>query len=151
MPLATSDISLELPRPALRVIEALESAGFEAWAVGGWVRDALLARTSHDVDVTTSASWQESKQVLLAAGMAVHERVRRMALLQLFAILCLLRLQPIVLRAVTAIIDIPMRCALSAMFVMTLGAAILRLMPWHIIPPVVCLTPMAGKQTLSEA
>lgn len=73
MPLATSDISLELPRPALRVIEALESAGFEAWAVGGWVRDALLARTSHDVDVTTSASWQESKQVLLAAGMVVHE------------------------------------------------------------------------------
>lgn len=73
MPLATSDISLELPRPALRVIEALESAGFEAWAVGGWVRDALLARTSHDVDVTTSSSWQESKQVLLAAGMAVHE------------------------------------------------------------------------------
>lgn len=73
MPLATSDISLELPRPALRVIEALESAGFEAWAVGGWVRDALLARTSHDVDVTTSASWQESKQVLLAAGMAVYE------------------------------------------------------------------------------
>lgn len=73
MPLATSDISLKLPRPALRVIEALESAGFEAWAVGGWVRDALLARTSHDVDVTTSASWQESKQVLLAAGMAVHE------------------------------------------------------------------------------
>lgn len=73
MPLATSDISLEFPRPTLRVIEALESAGFEAWAVGGWVRDALLARTSHDVDVTTSASWQESKQVLLAAGMAVHE------------------------------------------------------------------------------
>ncbi|ERL12534.1 HDIG domain protein [Coriobacteriaceae bacterium BV3Ac1] len=73
MPLATSDISLELPRPALRVVEVLESAGFEAWAVGGWVRDALLARTSHDVDVTTSASWQESKQVLLTAGMAVHE------------------------------------------------------------------------------
>lgn len=70
---ATSAIAVKLPTPAVRVIEALEAAGFEAWAVGGWVRDALLGRMSHDVDVTTSANWQDAKRVLLASGMAVHE------------------------------------------------------------------------------
>ena len=46
---------LVLPGFALRVIDALESAGYEAWAVGGWVRDSLRGTEGHDVDVTTSA------------------------------------------------------------------------------------------------
>ncbi len=33
-----------VPDYGLRVLHALEDAGFEAWVVGGWVRDALLAR-----------------------------------------------------------------------------------------------------------
>ena len=41
--------------------------------MGGWVRDALLGRPGHDVDVTTSAPWQETARVLRAAGAAVHE------------------------------------------------------------------------------
>ncbi|MDO4807204.1 MAG: CCA tRNA nucleotidyltransferase [Coriobacteriales bacterium] len=61
------------PAYARRVIEALEQAGFEAWAVGGWVRDALRGQDGHDVDVTTSASWQDSERVLRAAGIAVHQ------------------------------------------------------------------------------
>ena len=52
----------------MRVIDALEAAGFEAWVVGGWVRDALLGRAGHDVDVTTSAPWQQTAAVLRAAG-----------------------------------------------------------------------------------
>ncbi|MBQ6521521.1 MAG: phosphohydrolase, partial [Atopobiaceae bacterium] len=62
----------ELPAYAAAVLRALEDAGFEAWVVGGWVRDALLGSASHDVDVCTSAPWQESERALLAAGLAVH-------------------------------------------------------------------------------
>ena len=62
----------ELPAYAAAVLRALEDAGFEAWAVGGWVRDALLGSASHDVDVCTAAPWQESERALLAAGLAVH-------------------------------------------------------------------------------
>lgn len=62
----------ELPSYAAAVLTALESAGFEAWVVGGWVRDALLGSASHDVDICTSAPWQESERVLHAVGFAVH-------------------------------------------------------------------------------
>ena len=72
---ATTEACLarELPGYARTVLDALEAAGFEAWVVGGWVRDALLGAPGHDVDVTTSAPWQETARVLCAAGAAVHE------------------------------------------------------------------------------
>lgn len=41
--------------------------------MGGWVRDALLGAPCHDIDVTTSAHWRESKAALEAAGLPVHE------------------------------------------------------------------------------
>lgn len=66
-------LARELPGYALRVVEELERAGFEAWVVGGWVRDALLGRPGHDVDVTTSAPWPETARVLRSAGLEVHE------------------------------------------------------------------------------
>lgn len=66
-------LARELPGYARTVLDALEAAGFEAWVVGGWVRDALLGRPGHDVDVTTSAPWRETARVLRAAGAAVHE------------------------------------------------------------------------------
>ena len=57
----------ELPAYAAAVLAALETSGNEAWVVGGWVRDALLGSASHDVDVCTSAPWQESERALKAA------------------------------------------------------------------------------------
>ncbi len=61
-----------LPGYAMRIITLLESAGFEAWAVGGWVRDALLGQAGHDVDVASSATWQQCEDTLHAAGIEVH-------------------------------------------------------------------------------
>lgn len=58
---------------SLCVLRALEDAGLEAWYVGGWVRDALMGRPSHDVDMCCSGLWQESKAALEAAGIAVVE------------------------------------------------------------------------------
>lgn len=68
-----STAGMTLPEYARNVIDALERAGFEAWAVGGWVRDTLRGAVVHDLDVTTSAPWQRSADVLRSAGMAVHE------------------------------------------------------------------------------
>ena len=45
-----------LPESAEYCIRALESAGFEAYAVGGCVRDALLGLQPHDYDLCTSAT-----------------------------------------------------------------------------------------------
>ena len=58
---------------ALEVIAALESAGLEAWIVGGWVRDALMGRPGHDVDICCSGSWRENEAALRGAGIAVVE------------------------------------------------------------------------------
>lgn len=44
-----------IPASALNVIERLEHAGFEAWLVGGCVRDLVLGRNPEDWDVATSA------------------------------------------------------------------------------------------------
>lgn len=44
-----------IPGQVKDVMERLERAGFEAWCVGGAVRDMLLGRAAEDWDVTTSA------------------------------------------------------------------------------------------------
>lgn len=63
----------EVPPYAMRVVDALEAAGHEAWVVGGWVRDALMGRPGHDVDVTCSSPWEQTERVLRAAGIEVHQ------------------------------------------------------------------------------
>lgn len=52
-----------LPESTLLCIRALEQAGFEAYAVGGCVRDALLGLTPQDYDLCTNATPQEMVQV----------------------------------------------------------------------------------------
>ena len=46
---------ISLPKEVRGIIEALEAKGYEAYAVGGAVRDLLLGLTPGDFDVTTSA------------------------------------------------------------------------------------------------
>lgn len=45
-----------IPNYVTRVTETLESAGFEAYIVGGCVRDLIIGRTPKDWDVTTIAT-----------------------------------------------------------------------------------------------
>lgn len=62
-----------LPPSANAVLSALENAGFEAWAVGGFVRDSLLGRPVHDCDIATNAYWQQVQKVCETAGMHTFE------------------------------------------------------------------------------
>lgn len=48
---------------ARTVIDRLRVAGFEAYAVGGCVRDALLGRTADDWDICTSARPEQTERV----------------------------------------------------------------------------------------
>lgn len=55
-------IRINLPEDVAYIIEILYKAGYEAFAVGGCVRDTLLARKPGDWDITTSASpWEVKK------------------------------------------------------------------------------------------
>lgn len=57
---------------AQRVLDVLEEAGFEAWYVGGFVRDCLLGRPVSDVDIACSALWEQTEEACRAAGLRVH-------------------------------------------------------------------------------
>lgn len=55
---------VEIPKEfheALPILQKIESAGYEAYFVGGSVRDTILKRPIHDVDIATSAYPSEVK------------------------------------------------------------------------------------------
>lgn len=54
-------IKIELPQKVTYIIDKLTEKGFEAYAVGGCVRDSILARTPQDWDITTSAKPEQVK------------------------------------------------------------------------------------------
>ncbi len=54
---------LKLPQNVCFILDSLESHGYEAFAVGGCVRDMLMGITPHDFDVTTNALPEEVKAI----------------------------------------------------------------------------------------
>ncbi|MEK7643166.1 MAG: CCA tRNA nucleotidyltransferase [Patescibacteria group bacterium] len=52
-----------IPKEIVAVIEALEAAHFEAYIVGGCVRDLLIGRKPKDWDITTSATPSEIQKI----------------------------------------------------------------------------------------
>lgn len=54
-------MKFELPQKVNNIIKTLQAAGFEAYAVGGCVRDMMLGREPDDWDITTSAMPEEVK------------------------------------------------------------------------------------------
>ena len=78
-PIATTDIS----RGSSQVVEILQDAGFEAYLVGGCVRDLLLNLHPKDFDVATSATPEQVKKLFRNARIIgrrfriVHVRLNR--------------------------------------------------------------------------
>ena len=56
-------MQIRLPDKVKRIIRTLTAAGYEAYAVGGCVRDSVLGRTPNDWDITTSARPEEMKRL----------------------------------------------------------------------------------------
>ena len=56
-------IQIQLPQKVHDIIETLQAAGFEAYAVGGCIRDSVLGKEPDDWDITTSAKPEEVKKL----------------------------------------------------------------------------------------
>lgn len=56
-------MTIQLPEHVRFIIHTLENAGFEAYAVGGCVRDSILNREPNDWDITTSAQPEKVKEL----------------------------------------------------------------------------------------
>ena len=52
-------MDIKIPENVKSLLDKLEENGFEAYVVGGCVRDSLLCRTPNDWDITTSALPEE--------------------------------------------------------------------------------------------
>lgn len=62
---------MEIPSNITRILDMLENAGYEAYIVGGCVRDSLMGIQPHDYDITTSALPEETERVF--SGMKLIE------------------------------------------------------------------------------
>ena len=56
-------LRIEMPEGAEEIISRLKGRGYEAFAVGGCVRDSIMGRTPEDWDITTSALPAQVKEV----------------------------------------------------------------------------------------
>ncbi|MCI8521648.1 MAG: CCA tRNA nucleotidyltransferase [Lachnospiraceae bacterium] len=56
-------MQIQLPDKVHKIINTLEAAGYEAYAVGGCVRDSILGRKPDDWDITTLAKPEEIKRL----------------------------------------------------------------------------------------
>ncbi len=80
------DIEAELSRNAvsvnaLKVVKRLTSQGYEAYLVGGCVRDLLLKRSPKDFDVATSAHPEEVRELFHSRSFMFALDVRSLRLL----------------------------------------------------------------------
>ena len=63
---------MQLPQAVQYCIASLEAAGFEAYAVGGCVRDSLLGLTPADYDLCTNAKPEETARVFATHQLLHH-------------------------------------------------------------------------------
>lgn len=61
--LNTSHRLMQIPEEPKRLMKMLMDAGYEAFVVGGCVRDSLIGRTPHDWDICTNALPDQMKEV----------------------------------------------------------------------------------------
>ena len=64
---------ITIPPDAASIVDALEAAGHEAWVTGSYVRDMLMGRIPHDLDISTSARWETIRDLFSSQGFKVYE------------------------------------------------------------------------------
>ncbi len=57
------NIRIVIPEKAKHIVKTIQAAGFEAYVVGGCVRDSILGRLPQDWDITTSATPYQVKEL----------------------------------------------------------------------------------------
>ena len=57
-----------MEKQALKVLSILEENGYKAYIVGGYVRDKLLGIESNDIDICTSATPKEIKEIFKSSS-----------------------------------------------------------------------------------
>ena len=76
-PFATDDcierLRCGLTPASLSVLSVLENNGYEAWFVGGYVRDAIRGVPCSDIDIASDALWQDAQRCFEDAGMKTRE------------------------------------------------------------------------------
>lgn len=65
--------TITLPPIAEAALNDIEKAGYEAWCVGGFVRDTILGRETADIDIATNATWDVIKSLFEPTGALVLE------------------------------------------------------------------------------
>ena len=61
--LQNKNLVLKIPEGVSQVTETLEKAGFDAYLVGGCVRDLIFGRVPKDWDITTNAKPEEIQKI----------------------------------------------------------------------------------------
>lgn len=59
---------INIPKKALYILDILKSSGYEAYIVGGCVRDSLLKKTPTDWDICTSCPPDNCMRIFLSVG-----------------------------------------------------------------------------------
>lgn len=59
----TKLIRLNIDRKIIKIVQQLQSAGYETYIVGGAVRDSLIGRKAKDYDISTAATPEEVRNV----------------------------------------------------------------------------------------
>ena len=54
---------VKLPQVIIFVLNEMRQAGFEAYIVGGAVRDCLIQQPTHDWDITTNATPEKIQEL----------------------------------------------------------------------------------------
>lgn len=61
----------KIPTSVIKILELFEAHGYEAYLIGGCVRDLLLSKIPHDYDIATNATPEESMRLLESYGFKV--------------------------------------------------------------------------------
>ena len=67
------EITKFVPYEVLSTLSVLQTAGYDAFLVGGCIRDCLMGRAPHDWDITTSAMPEQVLALFRGLGHTVVE------------------------------------------------------------------------------